>query len=196
MTYKDKFPVIIIAAVLAAVFVLVPFYNPKKEMLKRSMLPELLSKENVITFDEMNRFLETWSKFITKKYHLDGKEKIDWYDKKPQKVFPHNTLKWVENQGWDVNRFFEVENRLRAITIYASRKKGSDLIIRSLENQLAQTTDPEMTRNIMAMIDEQSEMYKNVKDTKFSDSEVRMVMPNLEIVKDILDGKAIYRPAY
>lgn len=70
------------------------------------------------------------------------------------------------------------------------------MIIRSLENQLAQTTDPEMTRNIMAMIDEQSEMYKNVKDTKFSDSEVRMVMPNLEIVKDILDGKAIYRPAY
>lgn len=45
MTYKDKFPVIIIAAVLAAVFVLVPFYNPKKEMLKRSMLPELLSKK-------------------------------------------------------------------------------------------------------------------------------------------------------
>lgn len=87
------------------------------------MLPELLSKENVITFDEMNRFLETWSKFITKKYHLDGKEKIDWYDKKPQKVFPHNTLKWVENQGWDVNRFFEVENRLRAITNLCFQKK-------------------------------------------------------------------------
>ena len=58
MTYKDKFPVIIIIAVLAVVFIFVPFYNPKKEMLKRSMLPELLSKENVITFDEMNRFLE------------------------------------------------------------------------------------------------------------------------------------------
>ena len=196
MTYKDKFPVIIIIAVLAVVFIFVPFYNPKKEMLKRSRLQELLSKENVITFDEMNRFLETWSKFITKKYHLDGKEKIDWYDKKPQKVFPHNTLKWVESQGWDVNRFFEVESRLRAITIYASRKKGGDLIIRSLESQLAQTTDPEVTRNIMAMIDEQSEMYNNVKNTKFSDSEVRMVMPNLEIVKDILDGKAIYRQAY
>lgn len=196
MNFKDKFAVIIIAAVLAAVFVLVPFYNPQKEMLKRSMLPELLSKENVITFDEMNRFLETWSTFITKKYHLDGKKKIDYHGKKPKKVFPHTTLQWIENQGWDAERFFEVENRLRAITVYATRKKGTDLIIRSLENQLAQTNDPEMTRNIMAMIDEQSAMTKEMKNTKFSDSEVRMVMPNLEIVKDILDGKAIYRPAY
>lgn len=196
MNYKDKFPVILIIAVLAVVFITIPYYNPKKEMLKRSLLPELLSKENVVTFDEMNRFLETWSTFITKKYHLDGKEKIDYHIDNPRKAFPHSTLKWIESQGWDVDRFFEIEKRLRAITVYATRKKGSDKIIRSLENQLAQTTDPEMTRNIMAMIDEQSTMYKDTKGVKFSDSEVRMVMPNLEIVKDILDGKAIYRPAY
>lgn len=196
MNYKDKFPVILIIAVLAVVFITIPYYNHKKEMLKRSLLPELLSKENVVTFDEMNRFLETWSTFITKKYHLDGKEKIDYHIDNPRKAFPHSTLKWIESQGWDVDRFFEIEKRLRAITVYATRKKGSDKIIRSLENQLAQTTDPEMTRNIMAMIDEQSAMYKDTKDVKFSDSEVRMVMPNLEIVKDILDGKAIYRPAY
>ena len=196
MNYKDKFPVILIIAVLAVVFITIPYYNPKKEMLKRSLLPELLSKENVVTFDEMNRFLETWSTFITKKYHLDGKEKIDYHIDNPRKAFPHSTLKWIESQGWDVDRFKKNKKRLRAITVYATRKKGSDKIIRSLENQLAQTTDPEMTRNIMAMIDEQSAMYKDTKDVKFSDSEVRMVMPNLEVVKDILDGKAIYRPAY
>ncbi len=196
MNYKDKFPVILIIAVLAVVFITIPYYNPKKEMLKRSLLPELLSKENVVTFDEMNHFLETWSTFITKKYHLDGKEKIDYHIDKPKKAFPLSTLKWIESQGWDVDRFFEIEKRLRAITAYATRKKGSDKIIRSLENQLALTTDPEMTRNIMAMIDEQSAMHKDTKGVKFSDSEVRMVMPNLEIVKDILDGKAIYRPAY
>ena len=196
MNYKDKLPVILIAVVLAVVFVAIPFYNPQKGMLKRSALPELLSKENVITFDELNRFLETWSKFITKKYHLDGKKKIDYHIDKPRKAFPHTTLKWIENEGWDVDRFFEIEKRLRAIIVYIVRKQGSDKVIRSLENQLAQTTDPEMTRNIMTMIDEQTAMYKDTKDTKFSDSEVRMVMPNLEIVKDILDGKAIYRPAY
>lgn len=194
MTYKDKKVVFIIIAVLIAVFAFLPIYSPRKEMLKKSNLPEILSKENVITFEELNRFLEVWSNFITKKYNMDGKEKIDYEDKNPKRVFPKTTLDWIESQGWDVKKFFETEKRLRAIVMHAQRKKGADIIIKSLENQLAQTTDPEMSRNIMAMIDEQNELYK--KSGKVSESEIRMIMPNLEIVRDILNGKAIYKPSY
>lgn len=191
MNYKDKKVIFIIAVVLLMVFVVIPIYSPKKEMLKRSSLPEILSKENVITFDEMNRFLETWSDFLTNKYNMDGKKKIDYEDENPKRVFPKSTIEWIESQGWEAKKFFKIEKRLRAIVKHAQRKKGADIIIKSLENQLSQTTDPEMARNIMAMIDEQNALYK---DTKVSESEIRMVMPNLEIVRDILNGRAIYRP--
>ena len=191
MLHKDKRFFVVLFFLIALLFLVGPNFQSGKEVLKKSYLPEILSKDSVVTFEEMEKFLMVWSVFLEKGLDKNDGVKIDFRDKKPSKVFPISTLDWLKRQGWDPDRFFEVEQRLRAITTYASRKKGSDSIVKTLEYQLSQTTDPEMAKNLMAMIDEQVDMYK---DTEVSPSEVRMVMPNLEAVQKILDGEVIFRP--
>ena len=56
---------------------------------------------------------------------------------------------------------------------------------------MEQTKDEEARKSIKQLMAEQGRMYQA---EKVSESEIEMVMPHLNVVSDILDGKLIYRP--
>ena len=89
MNYKDKFPVILIIAVLAVVFITIPYYNHKKEMLKQTAdSAKKLSRKPSQTENLSEKGQKLFEELRKLRYELARKRGIP-----PYMVFSDKTLR-------------------------------------------------------------------------------------------------------
>lgn len=192
MKKSDK-KIILTASLLAlAIFVTQPMHYPQERNRSRpKVTTELNHQGSQLDFTETKQFLELWSDYLTKRIGKSGGYSVSLSNQDIKKALPARSVKWIEDNGWDVQRFFYVEQRLRSIIKAASLKEQARDSRESLEQQLAANNDPAVAQGIRKLLEEQKNLYKieNV-----SEEEIAMVEPHLEVMKDILSGKIIYRP--
>lgn len=142
---------------------------------------------DIVSPEEMDAFLQVWSEYMHDKISRQSSRQISLSTKEPSSEL----VKWLNKRGWDVERFFFVEQRLASVVKSAFLKKHSVDTIKVLEIQLAAEKDPQIRANIENVIKSQQQLM-NVE--KVSDGEINMVLPDLNNISEILEGKAVYRP--
>ncbi len=143
---------------------------------------------DIVRFDEMDAFLETWSEYIYSGTSRKMSLKLSLSDKK----IPADLKKWLKKHGWkDAERFFYVEQRLASIVKSVYLKRHAESTIKVLEKQLQEEENPQIADNIRKVIANQKKMaaVENV-----SEQEIEMVAPNVDKIYEILEGKVVYRP--
>ena len=96
--------------------------------------------------------------------------------------FPVKTVNWLAARGWNADRFFYVEQRMKAIVKSAFLQEHVKSTIRMLEQGGASGVDGSA---VQRMIDEQKQ---RLGVEKISPAEIDMVTPDLVLISDILDG--------
>lgn len=137
---------------------------------------------DIVTPEEMEAFLPVWSKYAHSKISKNNFRQISLSDKTASKKLE----KWLYKRGWQVERFFYVEQRLSAIIKSIYLQKHSADTIKILSEQLKSETNPQIANNIKKLIASQ-EQISNVEGV--SAAEMSMVSPKLEEVEQILEGK-------
>lgn len=137
---------------------------------------------DVITPEEMEAFLPTWSKYAHSKISKNNFRQISLSDKTASKKLE----KWLYKRGWKVDRFFYVEQRLAAIIKSIYLQKHSEDTIKIFREQLKTETNPQIADNIQKMIASQ-EQISNIEGV--SAAEIAMVSPRLEEIERILEGE-------
>lgn len=178
-----KLFVIFLALVITIYFLRIPPHN--KGMGETNLAA---AAGAVISHNEMNDFLRVWSKYLQNDVSKIGAKQISLTMGTASEKFPLQTINWLAAQGWNADRFFFVEQRMKAIVKSAFLQNHIKSTIHVLETQMgAQGVDG---ATVKRMIEEQKQRI-NVE--KISSDEIKMVTPNLVLISDILDGNKPYQ---
>ena len=176
-----------------AYFVTRPMYYPGvgDNPRPRQMSVQIQAKNNIIGFKEMDDFLFLWSELLEQSFATPNLPAMLDVNTANEQKLSSRVQKWIKNQGWSVERFFYVGQRLNSIVKACRLKILAAQTSESLKLQLEQTKDEEMRVTIQRLMNEQSQMYRTL---NVSDGEIEMVMPHLKTVSEILSGELIYKP--
>lgn len=141
-----------------------------------------------ISHNEMNNFLNVWSKYLQNDVSKIGARQLSLTTGSASEKFPIQTINWLTKEGWNADRFFYVEQRMKAIVKSAFLQEHIRSTISMLESQASESGV--YGQNAQRMIDEQKQRI-NVE--KISKDEINMVTPNLVLISDILDGTKPYQ---
>lgn len=139
-----------------------------------------------ITPQEMKSFLVVWSQFMQKDLSRSGIQQLSLARGKPSEVLPAPLLRWLRGEGWNADRFFFVEQRLRVIVKTAVLKRNLEA------NRKMLTTVKNIDQESMRRIIEEQERQVNAE--KVTPAELELVSGNLYQINAILEGKAVYNP--
>ena len=176
-----------------AYFVTRPMYYPGvgDNPRPRQMSVQIQAKNNIIGFKEMDDFLFLWSELLEQSFATPNLPAMLDVNTANEQKLSSRVQKWIKNQGWSVERFFYVGQRLNSIVKACRLKILAAQTSESLKLQLEQTKDEELRVTIQRLMNEQSQMYRTL---NVSDGEIEMVMPHLKTVSEILSGELIYKP--
>ncbi len=176
-----------------AYFVTRPMYYPGvgDNPRPRQMSVQIQAKNNIIGFKEMDDFLFLWSELLEQSFATPNIPAMLDVNTANEQKLSSRVQKWIKNQGWSVERFFYVGQRLNSIVKACRLKILAAQTSESLKLQLEQTKDEELRVTIQRLMNEQSQMYRTL---NVSDGEIEMVMPHLKTVSEILSGELIYKP--
>lgn len=141
-----------------------------------------------VSHNEMNNFLRVWSKYLQDDVSKIGARQVSLTMGPASEKFPIQTINWLTKEGWNADRFFYVEQRMKAIVKSAFLQEHIKSTIAMLESQAGQSGV--YGQNAQRLIDEQKQRI-NVE--KISSDEINMVTPNLVLISDILDGTKPYQ---
>ncbi len=139
-----------------------------------------------ITPQEMKSFLAIWSQFMQKDLSRSGIQQLSLASGKPSEVLPAPLLRWLKGEGWNADRFFFVEQRLRVIVKTAVLKRNLEANQKMLSS--VKGKDQENMRRII------EEQERQVNAEKVTPEELNLVSGNLYQINAILEGKAVYSP--
>lgn len=176
-----------------AYFVTRPMYYPGvgDNPRPRQLSVQIQAKNNIIGFKEMDDFLFLWSELLEQSFATPNLPAMLDVNTANEQKLSSRVQKWIKNQGWSVERFFYVGQRLNSIVKACRLKILAAQTSESLKLQLEQTKDEELRVTIQRLMNEQSQMYRTL---NVSDGEIEMVMPHLKTVSEILSGELIYKP--
>ena len=176
-----------------AYFVTRPMYYPGvgDNPRPRQLSVQIQAKNNIIGFKEMDDFLFLWSELLEQSFATPNIPAMLDVNTANEQKLSSRVQKWIKNQGWSVERFFYVGQRLNSIVKACRLKILAAQTSESLKLQLEQTKDEELRVTIQRLMNEQSQMYRTL---NVSDGEIEMVMPHLKTVSEILSGELIYKP--
>lgn len=142
--------------------------------------------DQTITPKEMKSFLMVWSQFLQKDLSRRGIQQLSLASGKPSEVLPAPLLRWLKGEGWNADRFFFVEQRLRAIVKTVVLKRNLEANQKMLST--VSGMDQENMRRIIA------EQERQINAEKVTSEELKLVSDSLYQVNAILEGKAVYQP--
>ena len=133
---------------------------------------------------QMNEFLRLWSIYL----HKFGQEKLpplSLENKRASASAPWRLKLWLYTEGWDVDRFFFVEDRLHSIvkTAYNQRNIAAN---KQLKEQNA--------ANKTALSEIIQRQEKSANPEGITPEELALVKDNLDKVIGILQGSLAYKP--
>ncbi len=188
MSKRQKLIVKWLSLALLAIYALWPLDISRQEQRDYS---EQLQRGEFITRSEMLQFLETWSEFCRTNIYQQENMQASLSMDKPSKSFPPRVVSWLRNRGWHADRFFYVEQRLKSIV------KSAQLQQEVLDNKDAVETAgrdaggaaQDALNNLMQQQTVQMNLYQ------VTDGEISMVLPQINIILDILEGRTLYAPS-
>ena len=169
----------IFSVLLVAVYFANLMYTDSKEA--KIKLEQMLRKTTVDKA-EMDRFLPVWAEYLEDGVSRIGARQISLTMGPASEKFPVKTVNWLAARGWNADRFFYVEQRMKAIVKSAFLQEHVKSTIRMLEQGGASGVDGSA---VQRMIDEQKQ---RLGVEKISPAEIDMVTPDLVLISDILDG--------
>ena len=169
----------IFSVLLVAVYFANLMHTDSKEA--KIKLEQMLRKTTVDKA-EMDRFLPVWAEYLEDGVSRIGARQISLTMGPASEKFPVKTVNWLAARGWNADRFFYVEQRMKAIVKSAFLQEHVKSTIRMLEQGGASGVDGSA---VQRMIDEQKQ---RLGVEKISPAEIDMVTPDLVLISDILDG--------
>lgn len=142
-----------------------------------------------ITYPETVSFLQLWSEFMQKDISRYGLLQISLTNTIPSEGFSPQLVRWLKNEGWDADRFFYVEQRLKAAvkTAYLTENLKTN---RNILQHMSKHGPDKINYENMLEIVESQEQQLNVE--KVRPEELILVSQDLYTIKDVLDGKVVY----
>lgn len=135
---------------------------------------------------EMNSFLDVWEDYVNSWISNIGVRQLSLTTStRPDKKMPYLTKAWLNRRGWEVDRFFYVEQRMRAIVKTLEAEDRAQKTIDLLEKQMKYETSGGSIENIKRLIAYQESIINIEKVTK---KEKEMVRPRLEEISKLLIG--------
>lgn len=180
-----KFFLIFLALVITIYVIRSPLMNGSA-IKKIALNPADFS--SVISHNQMNDFLKVWAEYLKDDVSKIGSRQLSLMVGKASEKFPLKTINWLTARGWDADRFFYVEQRMKAIVKSAFLQDHIKSTIKVLQTQMSGQGVDAVT--VERMIDSQKQRI-NVE--KISPEEIEMVTPNLVLISDILDGSKPYQ---
>ena len=193
MTKRKKRTICWLVFIALAYFVSRPMYYPgvgdnpntREESLRS------LQKGNVLRLEETDRFLITWSELLEKDFNNKEIMELLTSSVPPRRVISSRARRWLEFQGWNINRFFFVGRRLQKIIDECHKRQKIKDKRDSLEQQLNATRDESIMGVILSIIKDDAELLDDV-----NQNEINIVMPKLDVIEGIVKGELAYRPEY
>lgn len=142
-----------------------------------------------VSSDEMHKFLQVWPKYINNDVSKLAVFQVSFKDDLPSKSLNKKVINWLDSKDWNTDRFFYVEQRLRAIVQTIENKKHVADMQKILQTQLATEKNPSVIESIQQNLASQVQGF-NVE--RISPEEQDMVEQNLDVIKGILDGSKRY----
>lgn len=181
---------VILVITLIALFAVLT--TPLQRMGKFNNFDEPPHSGELVSFREMDDFLRLWSIYLRKNFTQSNVNQISMTQGRASEVASPRLKRWLWTQGWNVDRFFYVEDRLRSIVKTAFYRAN----IRANKQILKQKT---VAGHYYGDAGSLAKIIKNQESTqadneKITDKEVEMVSANLDKIVNILEGKAVYRP--
>lgn len=176
---------IVACIVLYTNFVL--FEKPETFRLKEEVLREKEDKDIVgepLSREEINSFMNVWGDYKNSWVGNLGIRQLSLTTSDSQaKKVPYITRAWINRKGWEVDRFFYVEERLKAIVISLSVEDRAKKTVDVLEKQYKLEKNQANKDNIKRLIDYQKQLL-NIE--KVSKKERDMVRPYLQDIAELL----------
>ena len=188
MTKRKKRIIRWVVFLLLAYFVTRPMYYPGVGKLPE---PHNVSQAQIITPEEIDNFLISWSELLEKDFNNKEMLALLKNTDNPNKVISKRAKRWISLQGWEVKRFFFVGRRVIAILNECHKQKYLKEKRNSLEKQMANTKDESIIGTIRRIIDDDAQLSENI-----TENEINIIMPHIDIIDDILQGKVAYQPKH
>lgn len=114
-----------------------------------------------ITESELKSFLSLWREFYAKYGEETYFTEVSLIQKLPSEILPINMKLWLRFKGWDTNRFFYFEQRLREILDNINMKRHAKDVISVMNDSLKNENDKAMRENIKSVIATQQNILDN-----------------------------------
>lgn len=137
-----------------------------------------------LTREEINSFMRVWGDYKYSWVSKIGIQQVSFTtSRRASKKVPYVTRAWLYRKGWDVDRFFYVEERLKAIVITLEAEDRANKTAELLEKQYEVETNPLSKENIRKLIDYQKNLLNIERVTR---AERDMVRPYLKDISELL----------
>lgn len=184
---RHRYSVLFTAVVLLAWIISTPLPRLGKINLYGFDNPPRIGE--AITYPETVSFLQLWSEFMQKDISRYGLLQISLTNTIPSEGFSPQLVRWLKNEGWDADRFFYVEQRLKAAVKTAYLKENLKNNRNILQHMSKHGPDKITYENMLEIVESQ-EQQLNVE--KVRPEELILVSQDLYTIKDVLDGKVVY----
>ena len=130
----------------------------------------------------LNKFLQTWSKFVKTDISM---QQLSLNDASSKEKYPSQVIRWLRVNGWNAEHFFYIEQRLKEAVTAASLQEtieGNKAILHKMREDAA-------SENLQKIISMQQAQLDSVKITP---AEIELVKNNLYQINQVLEGKAVF----
>lgn len=142
----------------------------------------IVSQSTEISKNELAAFLKTWPEY--KQAGLD-KVGLSQYAQSDAEMASPKTSRWLRRKGWDVKRFYYIEQRVRAII---STIKKDDFILKNNQMIMAQAQGSGNSDVTGALLKLAQSEYKKLNIEKITPQERAMVTPQIDEIINVLQG--------
>ena len=186
MNYKIKLNVKTIVS-LIFVFLVIYFLFQPLFTEKRTTLTHDVSNTENISFSEMDAFLEVWSQYCQKGYKDEVGNSVSIFNENINGAIPKNIQIWLKRRDWTVERFYYVEQRLRA----ALKEAIMEQHFEHNKNMLQKGGNIISSGNLRKIVAEQD---KKQTAWEVSREEIDMMKADTSLFHGIFECRIIYQP--
>ena len=148
-----------------------------------------------ITFDELRFFVRDWKKYTRWLKKNDNEYKaVAYLGVSPSNDYPPEVVKWMDEHGWAVDRFFLLERKFRQTIAFQKKDAKQGMLKAHVERQIK-----ELDKNPALSIEQKRTMRRKYQETikdirsKMKDKapvtpeEYELIKLNHDVLAKILD---------
>lgn len=146
----------------------------------------IVSTSRTISQNELRAFLKTWHR-----YRQEGMDKLGFTElslvtnSSPAQANP-DLARWLERKGWDADRFFYIEERIRAII---STIKRDEQIAKNQKLMLQQAKAGGSSELSTALLKNAEAQNQKINIEKITSAERAMIKPQMQDIISLLKGE-------